>query len=221
VRSAARRWGPVTLGLIAVNVAMFVATAISAASVGNNPLLHNYQSPLFDDLALYPLYVDDGQWWRLLSAGFMHLGPVHLAVNMLTLLIFGTELERALGRWRYLGLYLGSLLGASAAIQLFDARGGAGASGAIYGLIGGLAVLMLSRRQDLRGILTLVAVNVAFSIVWPGISLTGHLGGLVAGVLITGVFVLARRRVAVQVLGTFALAALFVWLALGVSTLTG
>ena len=101
---------------------------------------------------------------------------------MLALLVFGSELERQLGRWRFLALYLLSVLGGATAIQLFGEPGRpvAGASTAIYGLLGGLAVLMLVRRQDVRGLLTLLAINVFISFL-PGVSLLGHLGGLVAG----------------------------------------
>ena len=103
---------------------------------------------------------------------------------MLALLVFGSELERQLGRWRFLALYAVSVLGGAAAIQLFgDPRVPvAGASAAIYGLLGALGVLMVVSRQDVRGILTLLAINVVISFL-PGVSLLGHLGGLVAGAL--------------------------------------
>jgi membrane associated rhomboid family serine protease len=218
LQSAGRRWGPVTLSLIAINVVMFVATAISAATEGNNPLLHNYASRLFDELVQYPPYVDAGQWWRLVTAAFLHLGPIHLALNMLALLVFGSELERALGRWRYLAVYLVSILGGAAAIQLFTLSPVAGASTAIWGLMGAFAVLMVARKQDLRGIATLVALNVVISVVIPGISLVGHIGGLIAGALATALLVLTRRNRTLQIAGTAALGVSLVVVALTVST---
>jgi membrane associated rhomboid family serine protease len=139
---------------------------------------------------------------------------VHLVLNMLALLVFGTELERQLGRWRYLALYLVAILGGATAVQLFSSSPVAGASTAIWGLMGGLAVLLLARRQDLRGIATLLVLNVLISVLVPGISLVGHLGGLVAGALATGVFVLARRRPA----GIAALAVVLLVLALTLPT---
>jgi membrane associated rhomboid family serine protease len=149
-----------------------------------------------------PAYVAAGQWWRLITAAFLHVGLLHLAFNMLALLVFGSELERMLGRWRYLGLYLVSVLGGATAIQLFGAPGGAvaGASTAIYGLLGGLGVLMIVRRQSLRGLLTLLAINLFISFL-PGVSLIGHLGGFFAGMLTAGIFVAARTRPALQILG--------------------
>ena len=220
LQAAGRRWGAVTLTLIAANVAVFLASAVSAASVGNSPL-DNYASPLFSALSQWPNGVHFlGEWWRVFTAAFLHIGPVHLAMNMLALLIFGSELERQLGRWRYLSLYLLSALGGAAAIQLLgDPRVPvAGASAAIYGLLGALGVLMLAQRQDLRGLLTLLAINVFVSFL-PGVSLLGHLGGLVAGALTAGILVLTRRRLPLQIGGLAAFAVVLLVLALTVPTL--
>ena len=219
LKRAGRRYGVVTVGLIVLNVAVFVATAVSAGLAGANPLDNTF-SPLFAQLAQIPVLVQLGEDWRLVTAAFLHIGPLHLVLNMLALLVFGSELERQLGRWRYLAVYLVSLLGGAVAIQLFGEPGRpvAGASAAIYGLLGGLAVVMLSRREDLRGLLTLLAINVFVSFL-PGVSLLGHLGGLVAGFVATGVIVLARRRTELQVLGLMLLTAALVVVALTVSTL--
>ncbi|MFD2092534.1 rhomboid family intramembrane serine protease [Blastococcus deserti] len=219
LRVAGRRWGAVTLSLIAANVAMFVVTAVSAVSVGNPPL-DNYLSPVFGDLAQRPFLVQLGEWWRLITAAFLHIGPVHLAMNMLALLLFGSELEHQLGRWRFLGLYLVAALGGATAIQLFGAPGGyvAGASTAIYGLLGGLGVLMLARRQDVRGLLTLLLINVFISFL-PGVSLLGHLGGLVAGALAAGVLVATRRRQGLQLPGLALLGVVLLLVALTVPTI--
>ena len=219
LKRAGRRYGVMTVGLIVLNVAVFVATAVSAGLAGANPLDNTF-SPLFAQLAQIPVLVQLGEDWRLVTAAFLHIGPLHLVLNMLALLVFGSELERQLGRWRYLAVYLVSLLGGAVAIQLFGEPGRpvAGASAAIYGLLGGLAVVMLSRREDLRGLLTLLAINVFVSFL-PGVSLLGHLGGLVAGFVATGVVVLARRRTELQVLGLMLLTATLVVVALTVSTL--
>ncbi|NEK60161.1 rhomboid family intramembrane serine protease [Geodermatophilus sabuli] len=218
LRRAGRRFGAVTVSLIVLNVAMFVATAVSAGLDGVNPL-QNQASELFARLAQVPVLVELGQDWRLLTAAFLHIGLTHLVLNMLALLVFGSELERQLGRWRYLAVYVVSLLGGAVALQLFGEPGRpvAGASAAIYGLLGGLAVVMISRREDLRGLLTLLAINVVISFL-PGVSLLGHLGGLVAGFAATGVIVLARRRTELQVLGLMLLTAALVLVALTMAT---
>jgi membrane associated rhomboid family serine protease len=197
---------------------MFVLTAASAAVAGASPM-DNYRSPIFFQLSQVPLLVDLGDWWRLLTAAFLHIGPVHLALNMLALLMFGSELERQLGRRRFLALYLLSALGGSVAIQLFGDPLGpvGGASTAIYGLLGGLGVLMVFHRQDLRGLLTLLAINVFISFL-PGVSLLGHLGGLVTGAVTAAVLLATRRRPALQVVGPVLVAVVLLVLAFGVST---
>jgi membrane associated rhomboid family serine protease len=220
LQAAGRRWGAVTLSLIALNVAMFLVTAVSAAVDGASPL-DNYLSPIFGELSQVPFLVDAGQWWRLVTAAFLHIGPLHLALNMLALLVFGSELERMLGRARFLTLYLVSALGGATAIQLFGSPVGpvAGASTAIYGLLGGLGVVMIARRQDLRGLLTLLAINLFISFL-PGVSLLGHLGGLVTGALTAAILVAARRRPGVQAAGVGLLVVVLVVLALTLSTVT-
>jgi membrane associated rhomboid family serine protease len=220
LQAAGRRWGAVTLTLITLNVAMFVITAASAGFAGASPLA-NYRSPVFDSLSQWPYGVNlFGEWWRVFTAAFLHIGPIHLVMNMLGLLIFGSELERQLGRVRFLALYLLSALGGAAAIQLFgDPRVPvAGASTAIYGLLGGLAVVMLYRRQDLRGLLTLLAINVFISFL-PGVSLLGHLGGLVAGALTAGILLLTRRRPRAQITGLVSFTVVLLALALTVPTI--
>jgi len=220
LKVAGRRWGPVTLTLIVLNVAMFVVTAVSAALAGNSPL-NNSDSEVFAQLSQWPAGVYYlGQWWRVFTAAFLHIGPVHLALNMIALLIFGPELEARLGHWRYLTVYLVSAVGAAAASQLFgDPRVTvAGASGAIYGLLGALAVLMIARRQDVRGVLTLLAINIVFSFL-PGISLLGHMGGLITGALTAGLLLLTRRNRPLQVVGLVALAVVLLAVTLTVPTI--
>ena len=152
----------------------------------------------------------------------LHIGPIHLALNMLAVLVFGSELERQLGRWRFLALYLLSALGGAAAIQLFGdpLRPVAGASTAIYGLLGALGVLMLVRRQDVRGLLTLLAINVFISFL-PGVSLIGHLGGLVVGAVTAGILVATRNRPSVQIAALAMFAVLLLVVTLSAPTLVG
>lgn len=217
LKAAGRRWGAVTVGLILANVAMFVVSAISAATVGNSPL-DNYASPFFRALSQWPYGVHLlGEWWRIGTAAFLHVGLVHLVMNMLALLVFGSELERELGRRRYAALYALSALGGAVAIQLLgDPRVPvAGASTAIYGLLGALGVFMVARRQDLRGLLTLLVINVLISFL-PGVSLLGHLGGLVAGAATAGLLLWTRRRPRTQALALGFLAVLLLVVALTV-----
>jgi membrane associated rhomboid family serine protease len=215
MRVAGRRWGTVTVVLIAINVAVAVATAVSALLAGRNPVT-SFNSPLTAELLSAPVLVDQGQWWRVVTSAFTHASAVHLALNMLALLLFGSELERMLGKGRYLTVYLVSALGGAAALQLFGAYVGGvvGASGAIYGLLGAFGVVLVRQKQDLRGLLTLLAINLVISLL-PGVSLLGHLGGLVAGAATAAVLLWARRRTALAVAGVAVLVVVLLVLTFG------
>jgi membrane associated rhomboid family serine protease len=215
LQRAGRRWGPVTLTLIGINVAMFLLTAGLTAINGQDPL-QNYRTELFQRLAQVPVYVDAGDWWRPFTAAFLHYGVLHLALNMISLLVFGSELERLLGRARYLTVYLVSVVGGAAAIQLLGAPFGqvAGASTAIYGLMGALGVVLVHQKQDLRGLLTLLAINLVVSFL-PGVSLIGHLGGLVGGAAAAAVLIAARRRRPLAVGGVVVLVLVLLGLVFG------
>lgn len=170
-----------TYGLIAINVLVYVITAAQAGSP-----MDNYRgSSVFTDFMLVPLFVADGEWWRLLGSGFLHYGAIHLLVNMFALYIVGRDLEQVLGRVRYGCVYLVSLLGGSAAVMLLSdsLTATAGASGAVYGLFGAVTVTLIRLRQSPTPMLVVIGVNVVISFSIPGISLWGHLGGLAAGTL--------------------------------------
>ncbi|MGH4008887.1 MAG: rhomboid family intramembrane serine protease [Pseudonocardiaceae bacterium] len=183
--------------LIAINVVIFALTVTQAGSLASN-----YLAPLFQQWALRPTAVADGQWWRLLTSGFLHIGPIHLAFNMIALWVIGRDLEQVLGRTRFLLVYLVSLLGGSLAVFLLAAENSrtAGASGAVFGLMGGLAVVLLRMRRSPGPALTIILLNVVITFVVPGLSIQGHLGGLVFGAAVTTGLVYAPRdrRAAVQ-----------------------
>ncbi|MGE3288747.1 MAG: rhomboid family intramembrane serine protease [Pseudonocardia sp.] len=173
--------------LVLMNVAMFAWTALEAGSISRN-----YAAPLFSDLALRADLVADGEWWRVVTSGFLHVGPLHLAFNMLALWIIGRDLELVLGRGRFLAVYLISLLGGSATVMVFqpDAQV-AGASGAVFGLMGALAVVLRRLRVPAGQVIALIVVNIVLSVVLPGISLVAHLGGLAVGAIATAALVYA------------------------------
>ncbi len=201
--------------LILVNVAAFAATAIQSGSI-----VANDRSTLFMDGTLVPAFVSAGEWWRLITSGFLHFGnyggygPVHLLFNMFALWVIGKDLEVVLGRGRFLAVYMLSLLGGSAAVMLFgDAgSGAAGASGAVYGLFGGIAVVVFKAKLNPAPVLALIGINIFLSVALPGISLLGHVGGLVAGALATAALVYAppARRNQVQLAACVALALVLV-----------
>ncbi|WP_069164932.1 rhomboid family intramembrane serine protease [Nocardia altamirensis] len=171
----------VTYALIVINVAVFAITAAQAQSV-----VDNQTAALFGRWVLFPPYVADGQWWRVIGSGFLHFGPIHLLLNMFALYVIGRDTELVLGRLRYLAVYLVSMLGGAAAVMVFSQDSAtAGASGAVYGLFGAITVILIRLRQNPNQMLILIAINVFISFSLPGISLWGHLGGLAAGTLAT------------------------------------
>jgi membrane associated rhomboid family serine protease len=140
--------------------------------------------------------VDDGAWWQLVTSMFAHVEPLHLGFNMLALYFLGPVLESVLGRARFLALYLVSGLAGSAAVMLLSEPHGQtlGASGAIFGLMGALAVVAVKVRGQFQTVLMWIGLNLVFTFTVSGISWQGHLGGLVAGALIGAAMVLAPRK---------------------------
>lgn len=124
-----------------------------------------------------------GQYYRLLTAAFLHANLIHLVFNMLALAQLGPGLEQRLGRVRFLGLYLLAALGGSTLSFLISDPGvlGVGASGAIYGLFGAYFVVERRLGGDTRPIVTLILVNLAISFAVPIIDWRAHLGGLITG----------------------------------------
>jgi membrane associated rhomboid family serine protease len=195
--------GYVTLTLIAINVLVMIASAVSAGGHGlfgggfggllggDTPLLDKgsalgalqYQDNTGQKL-LGPGGISAGEYYRLVTSMFLHLGPLHLLTNMWALWVLGRTLEAVLGPIRFLVLYLVAGLGGSVAVYLFSPfPGGAGASGAIFGLFSALFIILKRLRRDTSSIIPLLVINLAISLV-PGISLAAHLGGLVTGAMV-------------------------------------
>lgn len=139
--------------------------------------------------------VAEGQWYRLLTAAFLHQSPAHIGFNMLSLWWLGPSLEAAFGRVRYLALYLLSALGGSALTYLIVPGNSAslGASGAIFGLLGATAVVMRRLKYDMRPVVALLVLNLIFTFTWHNIAWQAHIGGLVVGVLVAYGMVHAPR----------------------------
>ena len=140
--------------------------------------------------------VADGRVWQLLTSTFMHVEVWHIGFNMLALYALGPQLELAVGRARFLTIYFLSGLTASAAVMWFAPSYSLtlGASGAIFGLMGALLVVAIKVHGDVRGMLTWIAVNFAFTLLFVRlISWQGHTGGFVGGFLVGAVLVYAPR----------------------------
>ena len=139
--------------------------------------------------------VAEGGWWRLFSAAFLHYGTFHLAANMFSLYFCGRILEQVVGRWKYALLYVvAGLAGSAGALYATPNGATAGASGAIFGVLG--ALLVLERRGTIATggqVLLMIVLNIMFTFAYPGISIGGHLGGLVGGAAVMLAYVQFRR----------------------------
>jgi len=194
----------VTYVLIGINVVMFALQTMSA--------------DLQRELVLFSPAVADGEWYRLLTSAFLHYGLTHILFNMWALYVVGPPLEAALGRLRFTALYVMSALGGSVLVYLLSSLGAqtAGASGAVFGLFGATFVVGKRLNLDVRWVIGLIALNLAFTFVIPlvssqNISWQGHIGGLVTGAVIAAAYVYAPRksRTAVQAAATVGVLALF------------
>ncbi|WP_069813562.1 rhomboid family intramembrane serine protease [Streptomyces sp. TP-A0874] len=185
--------------LLAMNIGMFIAVyAVGERLVNELVMLGQWPPPGY----MPHEGVAEGQWYRLLTAVFLHQEIWHIGFNMLALWVIGPQLEAALGRVRFLGLYLLAGLGGSALTYLVASpyTGSLGASGAIFGLFGAVVVLMRRLRADMRPIWVLLAVNLVFTFTVPNIAWEAHVGGLVVGAAVAYGMVHAPRdrRVLVQ-----------------------
>ena len=168
----------VTRGLIGISVAVFL---LQIAQAGD---LNGRAGDIWVRGSLIGGFVADGEWWRLVTSAFIHASPIHLLFNMLMLWWFGSALEELVGRVRFLGIVLVSILGGAAGSLLATQANEltVGASGAVFGILG--AGVVLERRQIMvfgGGALGVVVLNLMLSFLIPGISIGGHLGGLAAG----------------------------------------
>src|SRR5215510_10200460 len=170
----------VTKILIGINVLVFLINLAQGSS------LTQVRGDLFVRGALYvPGGLDQGEWWRLITAAFLHASLIHLAFNMLVLWFVGGPVEQAIGRGRFLAIYIVSGLAGSAGAILFSPNAvTVGASGAIFGIFGAALVLELQGSNVLGGqALGLIVVNLIFTFAIPNISVGGHIGGLIGGAL--------------------------------------
>jgi membrane associated rhomboid family serine protease len=185
VTRANRSLTPVALTLMVINV------VVHLAGMGSD----NLQSEIMDRFAHYTRDVGDGEWWRLISATFLHspVNLMHILFNMYALWIFGPVLERRFGSLSFASLYLAAGLGAGALFQALNAgtnAGAVGASGAIFGLFGALLAASFRQRHTPAGravfsqLALLLALNLALPFLISGIAWEAHLGGLAVGMLV-------------------------------------
>jgi membrane associated rhomboid family serine protease len=167
-----------TVALLALNAVVFVLQLASSGGV-----VRTSTGLTFDGLLFGP-FVADGEYWRLLTSGFLHANLPHVLFNSWALWIFGPLVESTFVRWRMLGIYLAGLFGGSALVMLFDWTAPTlGASAAVLGLGGALVAAMVARGASLRSnnLVGVLLINLLLPLLLPGISFWGHLGGIGGG----------------------------------------
>jgi len=152
----------------------------------------------------FDLVVEQGQYYRLFNAMFLHIGITHLFYNMFSLYIFGSRLEKFMKPLQAIIVYLGAgLVGSIASMAAAFISGNyavsAGASGAVYGLMGGLLFISLIHRRPIEGLTTYVlwlffVLGIIYSVLTPNVDIFAHLGGFVGGVGITAIVLISNKK---------------------------
>jgi membrane associated rhomboid family serine protease len=173
----------VTYALIAANVVVFLALG-GLGSFAGNPT-----SSQFYRFALYGPAVANGDWWRMVTSMFLHANLLHIGFNMYALYIFGPPLEQRFGGLRFAALYfVAGLWGSAGALLLSPNVPTVGASGAIFGLMGGLVVVLRRHgARNMSGVGAIIFINLLLTFSISGISIGGHIGGLIGGILTAAV----------------------------------
>jgi membrane associated rhomboid family serine protease len=200
VRTRARYWNAsqpalLTLILVATNAIIYLWTVTAGSEVVRCAGPYVEQRAICE-LSLFGPFVADGEWYRLISAGFLHFSIFHVAMNMLLLYQLGKLLEPGIGRARFGLLYLAGLLGGSAGALLLTPNAvTGGASGAVFGLMAAAAVGLQRRGINVfsTGIGTTLILNLVLTFTIPGISIGGHVGGAIAGGLCALVMLAPRH----------------------------
>jgi membrane associated rhomboid family serine protease len=213
---AAVSGAPVTWALVGLNVAFYLVEWVYPKIVDYLVMTGRFPDSTINQV----IGVAEGQYYRLLTSAFLHepglsgFGPAHIIFNMWALIIVGPPLERLLGRVRYLAVYLLSALGGAVFFYFVAPPTAAalGASGAIFGLFGAWFVVSRRLRVDVRGVLFLIAINLALPLFVGGIAWQDHVGGLITGGIITAAYAYAprERRALVQVGATVLVVAVLI-----------
>jgi membrane associated rhomboid family serine protease len=183
---------PATIALIAINVIAFL---VELAAGGAGQFSNGGQ--VIHDAGLRGPEIANGDWWRVITGGFLHAGFLHLLLNMYVLWVAGSILEPGIGTPRFLGVYFVSLIAGSLGALIVEPNTvTVGASGAIFGLMA--AVIVVARGRGVEQLASqfglFVVLNLVLTFSIPGISIGGHVGGLIGGALAALLVIFAERR---------------------------
>ncbi|HYF32443.1 MAG TPA: rhomboid family intramembrane serine protease [Chitinophagaceae bacterium] len=200
----------VTYTLIGINVLVFIIMIASGVHIMN---------PSGEDILDWGgnmrQYTASGEWWRLITSTFIHIGVLHLAMNMYALYSLGLYLEPVMGRWKFLAAYLATgVLASTTSLWWSGERVSAGASGAIFGIAGVWLALLLTNyvgRKVRQAMLQSMMIYVAFNLIYGlkgNIDNSAHIGGLVSGLVFGGLFfVMQKKQLQVKLFPAIVLAA--------------
>ncbi len=177
--------------LMVINVVMFFVLEANGGSQSIDNLIRF-------GAKYNPAMIEDGEWWRIISSMFLHIGFLHLFMNMFAIYYIGAIVERTFGSWRFFLIYMLSGIGGGLASFAFTANVAAGASGALYGLIGALLFFGINYKQIFfqtlgKGLIFIIAINLIFSFMVPQIDAGAHIGGLITGFIAAGIVHLPNR----------------------------
>jgi membrane associated rhomboid family serine protease len=196
----------VTLIFLGLNIIGFILQGFPIGSISpSNTFTNKYE-------AFNYAIAHNHEYYRLLTGAFLHYAIWHIAVNMLVLIMVGPALEASLGRWRYVVLYLLCAIGGNVLPYLVENQyyASLGASGAIFGLFAAYWVIAKRVGADTSAITGTIILNVIISLTFPGISLFGHLGGLITGAVIGAIYAYSGRQLRWQIAGLVAVTAVLV-----------
>src|SRR5699024_2809196 len=188
-----------TYGLLILNMLMFLLLERHGGSMNTETLI--------DFGAKYNPSIIDGQWWRIFSAMFLHIGFLHLFMNMLALYYLGTAVEKIYGSARFLVIYVLAGIGGGLASFAFTTNISAGASGALFGLFGALLFFGVIYKKLFfqtmgRGLLVIIGINIVLGFSVQQIDMGAHLGGLVTGFVASALVHLPKKKHAgIQLVG--------------------
>ncbi len=203
-----QRGGPpyVTLIFLGLNVIGFILQGFPIGAISpSNTFTNKYE-------AFNYAIAHNHEYYRLFTGAFLHYAIWHLVVNMVVLIMVGPALEASLGRWRYIVLYLLCAIGGNVLPYLVENQyySSLGASGAIFGLFSAYWVIARRVGADTSAITATIILNVVISVSLPGISLFGHLGGLITGAVIGAIYAYSGRQLKWQIAGLVAVTAVLV-----------
>ncbi|MCY6484541.1 rhomboid family intramembrane serine protease [Clostridium aestuarii] len=184
----------ITISIIAINVVMYIITILLSGNILGSILESDIRVLIVLGAKVNEL-IAQGQYYRLITCAFLHGGLIHLLVNMYALYVLGPLVETVYGKIKYLVIYFSAALVSSVFSYLFSESVSIGASGAIFGLLGAILVFAFKRRDKVgkgmvKNVLSVIAMNVFIGVALPNIDNFGHLGGLVGGLLISGILLL-------------------------------